>query len=84
LTDPKELAEPFGISQPAISKHLKVLERAGLIVRGREAQSRRARLEAGPLEDVTRWLERFRRSWENRLDRLDGYLQELQEKGDER
>jgi DNA-binding transcriptional ArsR family regulator len=79
----KELAEPFGISQPAISKHLKVLERAGLIVRGREAQSRPSRLEAGPLEDVSRWVERFRRHWEERLDQLDEYLQELQEKGAE-
>jgi DNA-binding transcriptional ArsR family regulator len=80
----KELAEPFGISQPAISKHLKVLERAGLIVRGREAQWRPSRLRAGPLEDVSRWLERFRRHWEERLDQLDEYLQELQEKGEER
>jgi DNA-binding transcriptional ArsR family regulator len=80
----KELAEPFGISQPAISKHLKVLERAGLIVRGREAQFRPSRLEAGPLEDVSRWVERFRRHWEDRLDRLDDYLQGLREKGEER
>jgi DNA-binding transcriptional ArsR family regulator len=79
----QELARPFEISQPAISKHLKVLERAGLIVRGREAQWRPSRLEAGPLEDVSRWLERFRRHWEERLDRLDDYLQELQEKGEE-
>jgi DNA-binding transcriptional ArsR family regulator len=76
-----ELAKPFGISQPAVSKHLKVLERAGLIVRGREAQWRPSRLEAAPLEDVSNWLERFRRHWEERLDQLDDYLHELQEKG---
>lgn len=80
----KELAQPFGISQPAISKHLKVLERAGLIARGREAQWRPSRLEAGPLEDVSKWLERFRRHWEERLDQLDDYLRGLQEKGEER
>ena len=79
----KELAEPFGISQPAISKHLKVLERAGLIARGREAQWRPSQLEAGPLKDVSRWVERFRRHWEERFDRLDDYLRELQEKGEE-
>jgi DNA-binding transcriptional ArsR family regulator len=78
-----ELAKPFGISQPAVSKHLKVLERAGLIVRGREAQWRPSRLEAAPLEDVSNWLERFRRHWEERLDQLDDYLHELQEKGEE-
>jgi DNA-binding transcriptional ArsR family regulator len=80
----KELAKPFGISQPAISKHLKVLERAGLIARGREAQRRPSRLEAGPLEDVSRWLERFREHWEERLDHLGDYLQELQGKGEDR
>jgi DNA-binding transcriptional ArsR family regulator len=79
----KELAKPFGISQPAISKHLKVLERAGLIVRAREAQWRPSRLQARPLEDVSKWLERFRRHWEERLDQLDDYLHELQEKGEE-
>jgi DNA-binding transcriptional ArsR family regulator len=78
-----ELAQPFGISQPAVSKHLKVLERAGLIVRGREAQWRPSRLEAAPLEDVSNWLELFRRHWEERLDQLDDYLHELQEKGEE-
>jgi DNA-binding transcriptional ArsR family regulator len=77
----KELAKPFGISQPAISKHLKVLERAGLIARGREAQSRPSRLETGPLEDVSEWLDDFRRQWEERMDRLDDYLRELQEEG---
>lgn len=79
-----ELAKPFGISQPAVSKHLKVLERAGLIVRGREAQRRPSRLQAAPLEDVSKWLERFRRHWEERLDQLDEYLHELQEKGEKR
>jgi DNA-binding transcriptional ArsR family regulator len=80
----KDLAKPFGISQPAVSKHLKVLERAGLIVRGREAQRRPSRLQARPLEDVSKWLERFRRHWEERLDQLDDYLHKLQEKGAER
>jgi DNA-binding transcriptional ArsR family regulator len=76
-----ELAEPFRISQPAISKHLKVLERAGLIARGRDAQRRPSRLQAGPLDDVSDWVEGLRRTWEKRLDQLDDYLQELQEKG---
>jgi DNA-binding transcriptional ArsR family regulator len=80
----KELAEPFGISQPAISKHLKVLERAGLIARGREAQARPSRLQTRPLEDVSKWLEGFRRHWEQRLDHLDDYLRDLQEKGEQR
>ena len=75
-----QLAEPFEISLPAISKHLKVLERAGLIARGREAQWRPCRLEAGPLKDVSDWLERYRVIWEQRLDRLDDYLRELNEK----
>jgi uncharacterized protein YndB with AHSA1/START domain/DNA-binding transcriptional ArsR family regulator len=69
-----ELAEPFEISMPAISKHLKVLERAGLIARGRERQWRPARLEAGPLKDVAEWSERYRRFWEESYDRLDEYL----------
>ena len=73
-----ELAEPFKMSQPAVSKHLKVLERAGLIARGREAQWRPCRLEAGPLREVNDWLEHYRRFWEQSLDRLDSYLQELQ------
>jgi DNA-binding transcriptional ArsR family regulator len=77
-----ELAKPFGISQPAISKHLKVLERAGLIARGKEAQRRPSRLKAEPLDDVSRWVEGLRRNWEDRLDRLDDYLQELQRKGE--
>ena len=79
-----ELAKPFRISQPAISKHLKVLERAGLIARGRDAQRRPARLEAKPLDDVSKWVEGLRRTWEERLDQLDDYLQKLQEKGEER
>ncbi len=72
------LAEPFEMSMPAISKHLKVLERAGLIARGREAQWRPCRLEAGPLKDVAGWVEHYRRFWEESFDRLDQYLQELQ------
>ena len=79
-TSVMELAEPFAMSLPAISKHLKVLERAGLIARGREAQWRPCRLEAGPLKDAADWLEHYRRFWEQRLDRLDDYLRELQMK----
>src|SRR5512143_274732 len=66
-----ELAEPFAMSQPAISKHLQVLERAGLISRGRDAQRRPRRLEAAPLQEATEWLERYRRFWEARFQRLD-------------
>jgi DNA-binding transcriptional ArsR family regulator len=73
----KELAEPFAMSLPAVSKHLKVLERAGLIARGREAQWRPCRLEAGPLKEVDRWLERYREFWEESFERLDDYLEEL-------
>jgi DNA-binding transcriptional ArsR family regulator len=72
-----ELAEPFDMSMPAISKHLKVLERAGLITRGREAQWRPCRLEAAPLKDVARWIEHYRRFWEQSFDRLDDYLRKL-------
>src|SRR5947199_2737934 len=83
-----ELAEPFAMSLPAVSKHLKVLERAGLIARGRERQWRPARLEAGPLKEADEWIERYRRFWEESYDRLDEYLEELQgrgkEEGDER
>jgi DNA-binding transcriptional ArsR family regulator len=79
-----ELAEPFAMSLPAVSKHLKVLERAGLIARGRERQWRPSRLEAGPLKDVADWTERYRRFWEESYDRLDEYLEELQERGKER
>jgi DNA-binding transcriptional ArsR family regulator len=75
-----ELAEPFAISLPAISKHLKVLQRAGLIVRGREAQWRPCRLEPRPLQGASEWLERYRIFWEQSLDRLEGYLKELQGK----
>jgi DNA-binding transcriptional ArsR family regulator len=75
-----ELAEPFEMSMPAVSKHLRVLERAGLIVRGREAQWRPCRLEAGPLKDVAEWTERYRAIWEQRFDRLETYLQELKAK----
>ena len=72
-----ELAEPFDMSMPAVSKHLRVLERAGLILRGREAQWRPCRLEAGPLKQVADWAERYRHIWEARLDRLDSYLKEM-------
>lgn len=73
-----ELAEPFHISLPAVSKHLKVLESAGLIARGRDAQWRPCRLEAEPLKDVSDWVERYRRFWEQSFDRLDEYLREVQ------
>jgi DNA-binding transcriptional ArsR family regulator len=79
-----ELARPFAISGPAISKHLKVLERAGLITRGREAQWRPCRLEPSALKGVDDWLEDYRRLWEERLDRLDEYLRKLQTKGKKR
>ena len=75
-----ELAQPFEMTLPAVSKHLKVLERAGLIARGREAQWRPCRLEAAPLKDVSDWVERYRQNWEESFDRLDNYLKELQEK----
>ena len=75
-----ELAEPFEMSMPAVSKHLRVLERAGLIARGREAQWRPCRLEAGPLKEVAEWAERYRAIWEQRFDRLETYLQELKAK----
>jgi DNA-binding transcriptional ArsR family regulator len=73
-----ELAEPFAMSQPAISKHLKVLERAGLISQGRDAQRRPRRLEAKPLAEATEWLERYRRIWEENFQRLDALLERLQ------
>jgi DNA-binding transcriptional ArsR family regulator len=76
-----ELAAPFSMSQPAISKHLKVLERAGLISRGRNAQWRPCRLEAAPMREIAGWLDAYRRFWESGFDRLDAYLKELQ-KGD--
>ena len=71
------LAEPFAMSMPAISKHLKVLERAGLIARGREAQWRPCRLEAAPLKDVSAWVDEYRRFWEESFDRLEEYLQQM-------
>ncbi|MBI4005781.1 MAG: winged helix-turn-helix transcriptional regulator [Gammaproteobacteria bacterium] len=79
-TSVTELAEPFDISLPAISRHLKVLEHAGLIARGREAQWRPCRIEAGPLKEVAHWVEHYRAIWEQRFDRLDDYLHKLQGK----
>jgi DNA-binding transcriptional ArsR family regulator len=75
-----ELAKPFDVSLPAISKHLKVLEHAGLIARSRDAQWRPCRLQAGPLKEVADWVERYRSFWEESFDRLDDYLLELQTK----
>lgn len=77
-----ELAEPFEMSMPAVSKHLKVLERAGLISRGRERQWRPARLEAGPIKEVAEWAVDYRRFWEESYDRLDEYLEKLQRRDD--
>ena len=74
-----ELAAPFEMTLPAVSKHLKVLERAGLIARGREAQWRPCRLQAGPLKQADEWLESYRRFWEESFDRLEDYLRDLQE-----
>jgi DNA-binding transcriptional ArsR family regulator len=79
-----ELAAPFEMSLPGVSKHLKVLQGAGLIVQGRDAQWRPCRLEAKPLRDVADWAERFRRNWEESFARLDGYLAELQAKQKEK
>jgi DNA-binding transcriptional ArsR family regulator len=79
-TSVTELAEPFAMSLPGVSKHLKVLEHAGLITRGREAQWRPCQLEAGPLKDAADWLEHYRRFWEQSFDRLGDYLDELQGK----
>jgi DNA-binding transcriptional ArsR family regulator len=79
-TSVKELAEPFTISPPAITKHLKVLERAGLISRSREAQWRPCRLQAVPLKEVSEWVERYRTLWEQSFSRLDDYLHKLQTK----
>jgi DNA-binding transcriptional ArsR family regulator len=79
----KELAEPFEMTLPAVSKHLKVLERAGLISRGRVAQSRPCRLEADPLREVADWVEQYRRFWEQSFDRLDEYLHELRREENE-
>jgi len=79
-TSVTELAEPFDMSMPAVSKHLKVLEHAGLISRGREAQWRPCRIEPQALKDVDEWLESYRRFWEESFDRLDAYLKEVQAK----
>ena len=75
-----ELAEPFEMSMPAVSKHLRVLERAGLIAQRRDAQWRQCRIKAGPLKEVSDWTERYRQIWEERLDRLDEYVQQLKAK----
>ena len=79
-TSVKELAEPFNMTLPAVTKHLKVLNRAGLITQGRQAQWRPCRLEAGPLKEVSEFIERYRRFWEESFDRLEVYLKELQAK----
>lgn len=81
-TSVTELAEPFEMSLPAVTKHLKVLEKAGLIIRGREAQWRPCRLEAKPLQEAVGWIEQYRKFWEERLDRLEDYLRELQARED--
>src|SRR3954466_2749712 len=75
-----ELAAPFDMSMPAVSKHLRVLERAGLIARGREAQWRPCRLRPAPLKDVSDWIERYRAAWEQRFDRLEHYLHDMKSK----
>jgi len=79
-TSVTEIARPFNISLPAVTKHLKVLERSGLIARGREAQWRPCRLKAKPMKEAVDWLEHYRRYWEESFDRLDDYLHELQRK----
>jgi len=79
-----ELAEPFDMSLPAVSKHLKVLERAGLISRGRDAQWRPCQLNAGPLKEVAGWVDHYRKFWKESFDRLDEYLQQLQKKEKEK
>jgi DNA-binding transcriptional ArsR family regulator len=79
----KDLSAPFDMSQPAISKHLRVLERAGLIERGRQAQWRPRRLRAGPLRDINDWVGQYRRHWEESFERLDAYLREVQDKEQE-
>ncbi len=76
----KELAEPFTMTLPAVTKHLKVLQRAGLISQGRRAQWRPCRLEAKPLREVADWVEQYRKNWEESFDRLDEYLKEIQER----
>jgi DNA-binding transcriptional ArsR family regulator len=79
-TSVTELAKPFDMTLPAVTKHLKVLQRAGLITQGRQAQWRPCRLEAAPLREVAAWVEQYRRFWDGSLDRLDDYLKELQSK----
>jgi DNA-binding transcriptional ArsR family regulator len=79
-TSVTDLAKPFDMSLPAVSKHLKVLQRAGLIARGRSAQWRPCRLDAAPLKEVAGWIEEYRRFWEQSFDRLDDYLREIQKK----
>ena len=83
-TSVTELAEPFEMSLPAVSKHLKVLENAGLIVRGRDAQWRPCRIEAAPLKEVADWANRYRQFWDESFDRLDDYLKELQQTPEEK
>ena len=82
--DVSELMKPFGLTQPTISKHLKVLERAGLVARGRDAQRRPRALVAAPLKDIDVWLEQYRRFWESRFERLDDYLRAVQAKPEKR
>lgn len=83
-TSVKELAEPFDITPPAVTKHLKVLERAGLITRGREAQWRPCRLDVKPLREIADWVEQYRRFWDERINRLENYLRKLQAEGKKR
>jgi DNA-binding transcriptional ArsR family regulator len=80
-TSVTEVAKPFSMSMPAVSKHLKVLERAGLIARGREAQSRPCRLRPGPLQEAASWIEEYRKFWEASFDRLEDYLAEIKKPG---
>ncbi len=81
-TSVSELAKPFHMSLPAVSKHLKVLEKAGLIERGKHAQFRPSKINAVPLREATEWMERYRKLWDERFDRLDAYLQQIQETGE--
>ena len=77
-----ELAEPFSISLPAISKHIKVLERAGLITRGQKAQFRPCTIDSAPIEEISRWTEQYRHIWEARFDLMDDYINQLKDKGE--
>lgn len=81
-TSVSELAKPFQMSLPAVSKHLKVLEKAGLIERGKHAQFRPSKINAAPLREATEWMERYRKLWDERFDRLDAYLKQIQEEGE--